>query len=724
MDPIGFALENFDADAKWRTKQGGDGGVPLDTSAVLWDGTKVNGPVELRQALLRYSPQFVRMITEKLMTFALGRGVEYEDMPVIRSIVRDADKDNDRFLSILMGIVKSAPFQMRTKEIDERWLQPRANCKGVQMIFITKKFIPRRTFLRGAGVTLGLPLLDSMVPAQTPLKETAAAPARRFVGIWHPHGAAPGYWSPLQEGTDFEFSFITKPLEPFRNHVTLITGLDMPEAMATTDEPGGDHARGAVLLSGSRPRRNAVSPYLGVTIDQLIAQEVRPGHDPVVDSARRRGRRQLRQLQLGLQLRVHELHLVDFAHAAAADGGESARGLRAPVRRRHEPRGTLTGRKQNASILDSVTQQISFFKKPLGAGDRARLDTYLENIREIERRIRIAMETIGQGAVRRDPVRPAGEQARPLPADVRPAGAGLRGRPHALGDLHAGQGSFRHELPRVRLHRRLARLVAPRRQAGERRQLRQDESVSRAEPGVLRRQAEQDSGRRRHAARSHPDLQGQQHGQLASARAREGAGDPARRHRRQRSRATATSFSRTTRSARRTCCWRCCTSTASKRFPSTMRRPADRCDRQLRLQHQADFAMRAQLKRCMSSLIALQRCLLLGAAARSRADRRAGRRGRRSQRPDGPVWEVIRKNCTACHGIDDYAFYAQDRAAWQKLIADKHKPGEANLSEPDRNLLLDWLAPKFGPDDQAVSREPTFLPRSPRSSPIPKPSAF
>ena len=120
MDPIGFALENFDADATWRTKQGGEGGVPLDTSAVLWDGTKINGPVELREALLRYSPQFVRMITEKLMTFSLGRGVEYEDMPVVRSIVREADKNEDRFLSILMGIIKSAPFQMRTKQVEER----------------------------------------------------------------------------------------------------------------------------------------------------------------------------------------------------------------------------------------------------------------------------------------------------------------------------------------------------------------------------------------------------------------------------------------------------------------------------------------------------------------------------------------------------------------------------------------------------------------------------
>ena len=118
MDPIGFALENFDADAKWRNKQGGDGGVVIDASSEIWDGTKVNGPVELRKALLHYSPQFVRMVTEKLMTYGLGRGVEYYDMPVIRSIVRDADKNNDKFSSILLGVIKSAPFQMRAK-IDE-----------------------------------------------------------------------------------------------------------------------------------------------------------------------------------------------------------------------------------------------------------------------------------------------------------------------------------------------------------------------------------------------------------------------------------------------------------------------------------------------------------------------------------------------------------------------------------------------------------------------------
>jgi mono/diheme cytochrome c family protein len=115
MDPIGFALENFDADAKWRTKQGGDGGIPIDASTELWDGTKVNGPSELRQRLLHYSPQFVRMMTEKMMTFALGRGVEYYDMPVIRSIVRNSEKSNYRFSTLVMGIIKSDPFQMRIK---------------------------------------------------------------------------------------------------------------------------------------------------------------------------------------------------------------------------------------------------------------------------------------------------------------------------------------------------------------------------------------------------------------------------------------------------------------------------------------------------------------------------------------------------------------------------------------------------------------------------------
>ncbi len=258
-------------------------------------------------------------------------------------------------------------------------------------MFITKKHIPRRTFIRGVGVTVALPLLEAMLPAQTPLRKTAAAPVRRFVGIWHPHGAAPGYWSPLQEGSNFEFSFITKPLEPFRDRVVLITGLDMPEAMATEEEPGGDHARGAALLSGARPRRNAVSPYLGVTIDQLIAKKY--GQDTILSS-----------IQLGVE-DTGNFGNCNWGYSCAYSNSISWPTPTQPLPTQVNPRvaferlfgeGTsseerLAGRKQNASILDSVTHELGLFKKDLGAGDRTRLDTYLENIRELERRIKIAM---------------------------------------------------------------------------------------------------------------------------------------------------------------------------------------------------------------------------------------------------------------------------------------------------------------------------------------------
>src|SRR5579863_9051562 len=256
-------------------------------------------------------------------------------------------------------------------------------------MFITKKHVPRRTFLRGVGVTLALPLLDSMVPAQTPLSKTAASPARRFVGIWHPHGAAPGYWSPQQEGANFDFSFITKPLEPFRNRVVLITGLDMPEAMATEEEPGGDHARGAVLLSGAHPRRNAVSPYLGVTIDQMIANKY--GQDTLLPS-----------IQLGVE-DTGNFGNCNWGYSCAYSNSISWTSPTTPLPTEVNPRvaferlfgdGTsaeerVAGRKENASILDSVTQEAALLKKDLGPGDQCRLDNYLENIREIERRINI-----------------------------------------------------------------------------------------------------------------------------------------------------------------------------------------------------------------------------------------------------------------------------------------------------------------------------------------------
>jgi len=111
MDPIGFALENYDAVGQWR---GEDAGSAIDAHGKLPDGTEFDGPAGLSQLLLtKYRDDFVRTATEKLATYALGRGVEYFDAPTIRSIVRDAARDNYRISSLVLAVVKSAPFQMR-----------------------------------------------------------------------------------------------------------------------------------------------------------------------------------------------------------------------------------------------------------------------------------------------------------------------------------------------------------------------------------------------------------------------------------------------------------------------------------------------------------------------------------------------------------------------------------------------------------------------------------
>jgi hypothetical protein len=110
MDPLGFALENFDATGKWRSTS--EAGRPIDASGTLADGTKFNGPVEFRAALLAHRSEFIATLTEKLLTYALGRGLEYYDMPAVRSIVRQAAADDYRWSALVLGIVKSTPFQM------------------------------------------------------------------------------------------------------------------------------------------------------------------------------------------------------------------------------------------------------------------------------------------------------------------------------------------------------------------------------------------------------------------------------------------------------------------------------------------------------------------------------------------------------------------------------------------------------------------------------------
>jgi mono/diheme cytochrome c family protein len=115
MDPIGFSLENFDGIGSWRTV---DANQPVDAASQVYDGTKIDGPMGLRKWLLGYSDQFVEVVAEKLLTYGLGRGVEYQDMPLVRAISRDAAKNDNRFSALVLGVVKSKPFQMNMKVAD------------------------------------------------------------------------------------------------------------------------------------------------------------------------------------------------------------------------------------------------------------------------------------------------------------------------------------------------------------------------------------------------------------------------------------------------------------------------------------------------------------------------------------------------------------------------------------------------------------------------------
>jgi hypothetical protein len=116
MDPIGLALENFDGIGRWRTA---DSGVEIDASGQLVDGTPIGGVVTLRNAIVGRGDAFVQTMTEKLLMYAVGRPARYYDMPAIRSITREAGRNNYRFSSIVTAIVNSEPFQMRVKKAEE-----------------------------------------------------------------------------------------------------------------------------------------------------------------------------------------------------------------------------------------------------------------------------------------------------------------------------------------------------------------------------------------------------------------------------------------------------------------------------------------------------------------------------------------------------------------------------------------------------------------------------
>jgi hypothetical protein len=127
LDPLGFALENFDAVGAWPDKT--VDGLPIDAAGILGDGTAVDGPIELRHALVAKPEIFAGTVTEKLLIYALGRGLEPADMPVVRGVLRNAAKDDYRLTAIILGIVDSLPFQMRTKPAEPTALQSTAQIK-------------------------------------------------------------------------------------------------------------------------------------------------------------------------------------------------------------------------------------------------------------------------------------------------------------------------------------------------------------------------------------------------------------------------------------------------------------------------------------------------------------------------------------------------------------------------------------------------------------------
>src|SRR5436309_3748718 len=248
-------------------------------------------------------------------------------------------------------------------------------------MFISKMSLPRRTFLRGMGVTLALPLLESMVPALTATAKTAANPQRRFGAIFVPLGERPGYWTPKTVGSNFEFSPILKPLEPFRNWMTVISELCDPlDGHATTV---------AAWLSGTIPFRTiAENVRAGVTIDQTIANKI--GKDTPRPS-----------VELATEDFTGWIGGCDTQYSCAYMNTISWKNETTPLPMEINPRvvfermfgrpGTSAQRiarmEDNRSILDSVKQEASALQKSLGSKDRARLSDYLDNVREIEARI-------------------------------------------------------------------------------------------------------------------------------------------------------------------------------------------------------------------------------------------------------------------------------------------------------------------------------------------------
>jgi len=249
-------------------------------------------------------------------------------------------------------------------------------------MFITKKCLSRRTFLRGTGVAVGLPLLDAMVPAWTALAQTAASPKPRMGFMYLPHGAIMEHWTPAAEGTSFELTPILQPFAPFRKQLTIVSGLENKPAIA----PPVHALNPGTWLSCVTPQPSQ-EPHGGVTVDQVAAAYI--GQDTPLPS-----------LEVATEGRGGS-GACDRTYGCSYGGTISFRTPTTPLPMEADPRKLferLFGQgdtpqerkaitKQYSSILDLVTREAADLRRTLDAPDRAKLGDYLESVREIERRV-------------------------------------------------------------------------------------------------------------------------------------------------------------------------------------------------------------------------------------------------------------------------------------------------------------------------------------------------
>jgi hypothetical protein len=272
-------------------------------------------------------------------------------------------------------------------------------------MFVTKKHLPRRTFLKGIGVSLALPLLDSMIPARTLLAQTAAKPLARLGFVYIPHGAIMAQWTPSTEGAGFEFTPILKPLEPFRDRLNVISGLGHRAA----DTTAVHSLSPTTWLSGVRPKATqGVDAFAGVTADQIAAQQI--GQDTVLPS-----------MELATEDHSGLIGSCDRDYGCIYMNTLSWRTPTTPMPMEINPRkvfermfgqgGSAAERlariKEDKSILDAITKDVASLQVQLGPSDRQMMTQYLENVREIERRIQRAETSQGDEDLQL-PARPAG----------------------------------------------------------------------------------------------------------------------------------------------------------------------------------------------------------------------------------------------------------------------------------------------------------------------------